>query len=65
MEVSKCGAGEGWKRSVGLIMCEMKKYCLESRSSGISYMKYVDGRRNGLVTFCVETVFYNGLLKER
>jgi len=43
----------------------MKKYCLESRSRGISYMKYANGRRTGLVTFCVETVFYNGLLKER
>jgi len=32
---------------------------------GISYMKYVNGRRTGLVTFCVETAFYNGLLKER
>jgi hypothetical protein len=40
-------------------------YYLESRSRGISYMKYVNGRRNGLVTFCVETAFYNGLLKER
>jgi len=40
-------------------------YCLESRSRGISYVKYVNGRRNGLVTFCVETAFYNGLLKER
>jgi hypothetical protein len=30
----KCGAGEGWKRSVGLIMCEMKKYYLESRNKG-------------------------------
>ena len=39
--------------------------CLESRSSGISYMKYVNGRPTGLVTFCVETAFYNGLLKER
>ena len=38
---------------------------LESRSRGISYMKYVNGRRTGLVTFCVETAFYNGLLKER
>ena len=28
-------------------------------------MKYVNGRRIGLVTFCVETTFYNGLLKER
>jgi hypothetical protein len=29
------------------------------------YMKYVNGRRTGLVTFCVETAFYNRLLKER
>jgi hypothetical protein len=43
----------------------MKKYCLESRSRGISYMKYVNGRQIGLVTFCVETAFHNGLLKER
>jgi hypothetical protein len=27
--------------------------------------EYVNGRRTGLVTFCVETAFYNGLLKER
>jgi len=27
-------------------------------------MKYVNGRRTGLFTFCVETAFYNGLLKE-
>jgi hypothetical protein len=38
---------------------------LESKSRGISYMKYVNGRRTGLVTFCVEAAFYNGLLKER
>jgi hypothetical protein len=43
----------------------MKKYCLESRSIEISYMKYINGRRTGLVTFCVETAFYNRLLKER
>jgi hypothetical protein len=43
----------------------MKMYYLESRSRGISYMKYANGRRTGLVTFCVETAFYNGLLKER
>ena len=43
----------------------MKKYCLESRSRKISYMKYVNGRRTGLVIFCIETAFYNGLLKER
>ena len=28
-------------------------------------MKYVNVRRTGLVTLCVETAFYNGLLKER
>jgi hypothetical protein len=61
----KCGAGGGWKRSVGLIMLEMKMYYLESRSRGISYVKYVNGRRTGLVTFYVETAFYNGLFKER
>jgi hypothetical protein len=43
----------------------MKKYYLGSRSRGISYMKYLNGRRTGLVTFCIETAFYNGLLKER
>jgi hypothetical protein len=43
----------------------MKMYYLESRSRGISYMKYVNGRRTGLVTFYVETAFYSGLLKER
>ena len=39
-------------------------YCLESRNRGITYIKYVNGRRTGLGTFCVETAFYNGLLKE-
>jgi hypothetical protein len=40
-------------------------YYLESKSRGISYMKYVNGRRTGLATFYVGTAFYNGLLKER
>jgi hypothetical protein len=40
-------------------------YYLESRSRGISYMKYANGRQAGLVTFSVETAFYNRLLKER
>jgi hypothetical protein len=43
----------------------LHKYYLEARSREISYMKYANGRRTGLVTFCVETAFYNGLLKER
>jgi hypothetical protein len=38
---------------------------IELRNRGISYMKYVNGRQTGLVKFCVETAFYNGLLKER
>jgi len=41
------------------------EHCLESRSRGISYMKYANGRRTGLLTFCIETAFYNELLKER
>jgi hypothetical protein len=28
-------------------------------------MKYLNGRQTALVTFYVETAFYNGLLKER
>jgi hypothetical protein len=43
----------------------MKMYCRQSKSRGISYMKYVNGRGTGLVTFYVETAFYNGLLKEK
>jgi hypothetical protein len=65
MKVFKCGAGEGWRRSVVPIMSEMKKYYLRSRNRGISYMKYGNGKLTGLVTFCAETAFYNGLLKER
>jgi ribosomal protein S26 len=43
----------------------MKMYYLETKRRGISYMKYENGKQTGLVTFCVETAFYNGLLKER
>jgi hypothetical protein len=50
-KVLKCGAGEGWRRSVGLIMWEIKMYCLETRSREISYLEYVNGRKTGLVTF--------------
>jgi hypothetical protein len=32
----KCGAGEGWRRSVGPIILEIKKYYIESRRRGIS-----------------------------
>jgi hypothetical protein len=42
LKVLKCGAGEGWKRSFGLIMREIKMYYLESRNREIFYMKYVN-----------------------
>jgi hypothetical protein len=48
-----------------MYVCIYVHICIESRSRGISYMKYVNERRTGLVTFCVETAFYSGLLKER
>jgi hypothetical protein len=35
------------------------------RVKEISYMKYVNGRQTGLVTFYVETAFYSRVLKER
>jgi hypothetical protein len=60
----KCGVVEGWGRSVGPIMREMKYY-LQSRSRELSYMKQVNGRLTGFVTFCVETAFYDRLLNER
>jgi hypothetical protein len=65
LESFKYGAGEGWRRSVGPVIREMKKYCLESRSRGISYIKSVHGRLIVLVIFCVETAFYCRILKER
>ena len=34
--VLKCGAGEGWRRSFALIMCEMNK-CYKKIKRGISY----------------------------
>jgi hypothetical protein len=38
---------------------------LRVRSRGIPYIKYENGRLTGLVTFCVETSFYNKFLKKR
>jgi len=39
MECLKCGAGEGWRISVGLIMCEMQKYYIELSGALILYRK--------------------------
>jgi hypothetical protein len=41
-----------------------KVVLLKSRNTEISYMKYLNGRLTGLVIHCVETAFYNSLLKE-
>jgi hypothetical protein len=38
-KVLKCGAGEGWKRSVRMILCKMKTFYVESRWKGISYIQ--------------------------
>ena len=35
----KCGAGEGRRRSVGPIVLEMRKYCIESRREGMPYVQ--------------------------
>jgi hypothetical protein len=51
--------------AVPIFMRGMKKYYLESRSRGISYMKQTNGRLNGLVTYCVETALCDKLLKKR
>jgi hypothetical protein len=38
LEVLKCGVGEGWRRPVEPIVCEMKKYCVQSKGKGIPYI---------------------------
>jgi hypothetical protein len=38
-EVLMCGAGEGWRRSFGPIVSEMRKYSTESNRTGIFYVK--------------------------
>jgi hypothetical protein len=52
--VLECGAGEGWRSSVGQTMEEMKKYYKTSRRKGISCIRK-EGRLTRLVTSCVGT----------
>jgi hypothetical protein len=54
---SKCGAGEGCRRSVGPIVYKMKKPYTESRRRGISCTQYKEGMLTGLVTLFVGTAF--------
>jgi len=36
-KIVKCGGGEGWRRSVGHTLCELKEYYKESRRRRIPY----------------------------
>jgi hypothetical protein len=38
-KVLKCGAGEEWRRPAGPIVCDIKKYYIEERRRGISYVE--------------------------
>jgi hypothetical protein len=64
-EVVKCGAGEGLGRSVGMIVCELKKTYKESRGRDISYKQCKKGRLTGFVTSCIGTISLETSLKER
>jgi hypothetical protein len=52
----QCGAGEGWRRSFGPIIGELKK-CVESRRKGISYKQYREGRLTGLIPSWLRSAF--------
>jgi hypothetical protein len=54
-KVLKCGAGEGWRRSVGPIKWKMKYY-RESMMTAITYRQY-EGSLNALFTYCLGTAF--------
>jgi hypothetical protein len=41
------------------------EYYKPSKKRGISYIPRRDGRLTGLIILCVETAFYNTLLKEK
>jgi hypothetical protein len=60
-KVLKCGAGEGWRRSVGPIMWEMKKCYFESMSTGISYMIFLCSltlnNTSSFLTWSVQLIF--------
>jgi len=41
-KVLQCGAGEGWRRSVGTVVSEMKTYYIKFRRRGMSYKQKED-----------------------
>jgi hypothetical protein len=52
----KCGAGEGWRRSVGPIMFRNGDVLLRVKEQR-NILYEINGRLIGLVTFCVVTAF--------
>jgi hypothetical protein len=50
-------AGEKWRKSVGTIFLDMKKYYIQSRKTGISHIQKKKGRLTGFVKCCVGTAF--------
>jgi hypothetical protein len=60
--VLNCGAGEGWRRSIGPIMWKMKCY-KKSRMRGISYKQQKEGRLTWLVTSCGGTAFLKHVIE--
>jgi hypothetical protein len=59
----KCGAGEGWS-SVGLIVRKIKKYYVESRWKGVSYLHQEEVSLIGFVILCGNCLL-NALLMDR
>jgi hypothetical protein len=53
----KYSAGEEYRRSVGPMVWEMKKYYTVLRRIGISYLQEIEGRLIVMVISCVETAF--------
>jgi len=43
-KVLKCGAGEGWRRSLGVMVWEVTRYYTVSRTTGISYIQQDNAR---------------------
>jgi len=56
-KVFKCGAGEGWRRSVGPIERKIRKSYIQSRGKGIYPTQHNEKRLTGMVTPCVRTAF--------
>jgi hypothetical protein len=56
LKVEKCGAGEGWRRSVGPIVEKMKSITL-CKGRKEHPVRKKEGRLTGFVTSCVGIAF--------